>query len=665
MTLSRIKIGIIPKTVIVVASTLAAIVIALFCFSRFIILEKYLKLEEESTIQSIEQVKNIFDAKIDEIAASTEDNATWDESYFFMTNNDTSYIVSFFSNATFDNLDINFYVLIDRNKKIKYIVAYDLENRRHIEATKSFQESLLTEVGTLEQNQQILKRQGVLLLDDKPTIVAIRPVLKTNGIGPQTGTLVTGRYIDKSFENDISLKTEYPVNLFNVNDPEVKLNFGEILNNFSKPDVILRNNIDIEYFSDNQLDAYYLIKDTNGNPILLMHMALPRDLYLEGNTATWEFIIFLIATAIFSCVLITISLRKLVLSRITKLSKEVVKFGKNHASSSELALIPAIPVLGTDEVSNLAESINGMLADLRFDEQQLRESENKFKDLIELLPEIVIELDKDNKITFANTIFFETLGYAKKDIEKGINVRDILTSVDLEKAEGRIDRIKHGKKLGSTEYLLVKRDGTTFPALISSQVKMDDKGNVNGIRSVIIDNTERKIMQDAIEKLAYNDPLTSLPNRILFDDRLKFVMANAARHNKKFAFIVIDLDKFKKINDKYGHKTGDEMLVFVGNRIEGMLRKNDTIARFGGDEFMLLLTEINDKKDAATVAEKILETFKEQFSLGDYKLSIGISMGISFYPDDGIDSDTLFRKADAALYQVKESGRDNYKFFTS
>src|SRR3989304_5429250 len=111
-----------------------------------------------------------------------------------------------------------------------------------------------------EQYLQFFKNQGVLLLDDKPAIAAIRPILKTNGEGPQNGTLVMGRYIDKSFENDFSLNAKYPVNLFNVNDPEVKLNFEDILNNFSKPDVILRNNIDIEYFSNNQLDAYYLIK---------------------------------------------------------------------------------------------------------------------------------------------------------------------------------------------------------------------------------------------------------------------------------------------------------------------------------------------------------------------------------------------------------------------
>jgi diguanylate cyclase (GGDEF)-like protein/PAS domain S-box-containing protein len=659
----RIKMGIVRKTVIIIASILAVIVIALFLYFRLIILKDYLKLEEESTIKNIEQAKNIFDARIDKIATSAEDYAIWDDSYFFMTNSNESYIDSNFNNATLDNLGISFYVLIDASKKIKYIFAYDLENRKRIVTTRSFEESLLREVMTSEQYQQSFEKQGVLLLDDKPAIAAIRPILKTNGEGPQNGTLVMGRYIDKSFENDFSLNAKYPVNLFNINDPEVKLNLGDILNNFSKPDVILRNNIDIEYSTNNQLDAYYIIKGTNGNPILLMHMALPRDLYIEGNTNTWQFIIILIVTAVISCVLITFSLRKIVLSRITKLSREVVKIGKNHASYSDL--IPAMPVFGNDEVTDLAESINGMLADLRLNEQQLKDGENKFKDLVELLPEIVIELDKDKKITFANTIFFETLGYTKKDIEKGIYAKDVFDPVDLEKAEERMDRIMQGKNLRNTEYLIIKKDGTTFPALVSSRVKIDDKGNINGVRSILTDNTERKKMQDAIEKLAYNDPLTNLPNRILFNDRLKIAMASAARHNKKFAFIVIDLDKFKEINDKYGHKTGDELLVFVGSRIESMLRKNDTIARFGGDEFILLLTEINDKEDAAIVAEKILGTFREQFILGGYKLSIGISMGISFYPDDGIDSDTLFRKADAALYQVKESGRNNYKYFTS
>lgn len=465
----RIKMGIVRKTVVIVASMLAAIVLSLFLYSRFIILKDYIRLEEASAIKNIEQAKNIFDARIDKIATSAEDYAIWDESYFFMTNNNESYIDSNFNNATFDNLDINFYVLIDASKKIKYIFAYDLENRKRIEAAKSFEESLLTEVGTSEQYQQSFKNQGVLLLDDKPAIAAIRPILKTNGEGPQNGTLVMGRYIDKSFENDFSLNAEYPVNLFNVNDPEVKLNLGDILNNFSKPDVILRNNIDIEYFSNNQLDAYYLIKGANGNPILLMRMALPRDLYLEGNTTTWQFIIILIATAVISCALITISLRKIVLSRITKLSKEVVKIGKNHASYSEL--VSVMPRLGNDEITDLAESINGLLADLRFDEQQLKDSEKKFKDLVELLPEIVIEVDKDKKITFANTIFFETLGYAKKDIEKGIYAKDILTSVDLEKVEERMTKIMQGNNLRSTEYLIIKKMALLSPPLSHRELK--------------------------------------------------------------------------------------------------------------------------------------------------------------------------------------------------
>ncbi|MCG2789117.1 MAG: hypothetical protein L6405_04090, partial [Actinomycetia bacterium] len=198
----RIKMGIVRKTVIIVASMLAAIVLSLFLYSRFIILKDYIRLEEASAIKNIEQAKNIFDVRIDKIATSAEDYAIWDDTYFFMTNNNESYIDSNFNNATFDNLDINFYVLIDASKKIKYIFAYDLKDKTRIEAAKSFEESLLTEVGTSEQYQQSFKNQGVLLLDGKPAIAAIRPILKTNGEGPQNGTLVMGRYIDKSFEND-------------------------------------------------------------------------------------------------------------------------------------------------------------------------------------------------------------------------------------------------------------------------------------------------------------------------------------------------------------------------------------------------------------------------------------------------------------------------------
>ena len=180
MTMIRIKMGIVRKTVIIVASILAAIVLALFLYFRFIILKDYIRLEEESTIKNIEQAKNIFDARIDEIAATAQDYATWDDTYFFMTNNDESYIDSNFSNATFDNLDINFYVLIDASNKIKYTFAYDLENRKRIEAAKSFEESLLTEVGNSEQYQQSFKNQGVHCIFDLDHIDLIKFIVNFN-----------------------------------------------------------------------------------------------------------------------------------------------------------------------------------------------------------------------------------------------------------------------------------------------------------------------------------------------------------------------------------------------------------------------------------------------------------------------------------------------------
>lgn len=660
----KIKTGIVQKTVGIIVLTVAIVIITILLFSRLIIIKNYLKLEEENTIKSVEQAKNTFEASVDELGALAQDYATWDENYFFMINNDVAYIDSTFNNAAFDNLGLNFYVLFDMNGVIKYIFSYDLVNKKRIEATNNFKESLSAEVKTIESFPSVLKHQGLFVLDGKPAIIAIKPILKSSGEGPQNGTLAMGKYVDKSFENDISSKAEQSVIFYNMTDPAVELNFKDILNNFSKPAVLSRHGIYIEYFSNSQLNAYYLIKKPNlGNPILLMYLPLERDLYLEGTAATKQFVIILIVVAAVGCVLVSIFLRKIVLSRITRLSKEVIKIGKSLTKYSKLT--SAKPRLGKDEVSDLTESIDKMLADLQSNEQQLKNSEKKFRDLIEFLPTMIIEIDKNSKATFANTIAFEILGYTKKDFKEGIYIKDILLPEDLKIAEERMSKIMRGEKPGSFEYQIIKRDGTTFPALISTQLIKDNKGNASGFRSVILDITERKIMEDTVKKLAYYDPLTNLPNRILFNERLKLTMADAARHGKKVAYTIIDMDKFKDINDKYGHKTGDEMLIFMGKKIESLLRKNDTIARFGGDEFLMLLTEIDEKKDTVIVLKKIFKTFEEKFIIGDYKLKVDISMGISFYPDDGTDSDTLFRKADTALYQVKESGRNNYKYFTS
>ncbi|MBI1891243.1 MAG: EAL domain-containing protein [Burkholderiales bacterium] len=178
--------------------------------------------------------------------------------------------------------------------------------------------------------------------------------------------------------------------------------------------------------------------------------------------------------------------------------------------------------------------------------------------------------------------------------------------------------------------------------------------------------TERKLAEGRIHYMAHHDALTGLPNRLLLEDRLNQALAQARRHqNEMVALLFIDLDYFKTINDSLGHQIGDRLLQHVALRLQQCLREGDSVARLGGDEFVISLPALADSSDAALVATKVLEALDLPFAVEGHELHVSSSVGISLYPEDGTDVQTLMRAADAAMYHAKQKGRGNYQFFTS
>ncbi len=172
-------------------------------------------------------------------------------------------------------------------------------------------------------------------------------------------------------------------------------------------------------------------------------------------------------------------------------------------------------------------------------------------------------------------------------------------------------------------------------------------------------------LEEKILYMATHDALTGLPNRILFDDRLEMELAHANRNKKKLAVILIDLDHFKNINDAMGHSVGDKLLHQVGKRLTKSLRKTDTVARMGGDEFLLLLPDISQVTAVYKLVSKILESFSKPFMVDDRKIYITASIGISIFPRDSGVPNTLIKNADIAMYRAKEQGRNNYQYYRS
>jgi len=215
-----------------------------------------------------------------------------------------------------------------------------------------------------------------------------------------------------------------------------------------------------------------------------------------------------------------------------------------------------------------------------------------------------------------------------------------------------------------SEYRIRSRSGVMkWVAGHGRAVRRDADGKALRIVGVTRDITMRKRAEDKIWQLAHSDVLTGLPNRSLFYDRLKQSIAQAKRYNKKIALLFLDLDDFKQVNDKFGHDTGDGLLMEVAERLRQDIRGEDTVARTGGDEFIFILNDISHAENAAFVANKIISSLNEPFVINGNTCLIGSSIGISIFPDDSDDIGTLVTQSDDAMYKAKERGKNNYQFF--
>jgi len=209
-----------------------------------------------------------------------------------------------------------------------------------------------------------------------------------------------------------------------------------------------------------------------------------------------------------------------------------------------------------------------------------------------------------------------------------------------------------------------RKNGEVYPELLTIAAIHDEDGTLTHYAALFSDISELKQNEERIRSLAYYDPLTNLPNRRLFHDRLSVAIAHAHRQGSKLAILFVDLDRFKRINDSLGHAAGDVLLQEVTSRLLSAVREDDTVARMGGDEFIILLTDVHSIDGVVQVARRIIELMSQPLLLEGRELVVTCSLGISIYPDDGNQLDELVQNADTAMYRAKETGRNSYQLYS-
>lgn len=346
----------------------------------------------------------------------------------------------------------------------------------------------------------------------------------------------------------------------------------------------------------------------------------------------------------------------------------VLSAARDEASARVVLHIGAQDYLLKERLDNysLPKALRGVI-ERASTVEALFEAKERAQVTLNSIGDAVLSTDVDCKITYLNAVAERLTGWSQVDA-CGRPLREVFRIIDSTSRKSARNpmaaAILENKTMALTPNCVLVRPDGSVSAIEDSVAPIHDRsGNVSGAVMVFRDVTKARAQSEHMVYLAQHDILTGLANRVLLSDRISQAVALARRHHQKLAVLFLDIDRFKHVNDSLGHDAGDSLLRSVSQRLLQCVRKSDTVSRQGGDEFVVLLPELEAPQDAAILTEKIVLALSAPYTLGSEQLRLTVSAGIAIYPDDGIDAETLLKNADFAMYHAKENGRNNYQFF--
>lgn len=398
--------------------------------------------------------------------------------------------------------------------------------------------------------------------------------------------------------------------------------------------------------------------------------------YRQHQARIWLFkqAIYISLGSSFAALLLVIVLHLRITRRVLNI-KNVLNLWSKGDRNAEIMLS------GNDELVDIANMINSLVRQFSEDEKSLIFSQQVNDAIIQSANYSIISTDTQGTITTFNSSAEKLLGYDKHelinkespailhDISEVIAHNEIVSKELNIKIELGFESIVAKARRGQTEennWTYIHKNGDKIPVRLSVTALYDSHGHISGFLGIAFDISDQLRAEEKLEQLAYFDQLTQLPNRMLYNDRLNQTIALSERQKKHFSIFFLDLDKFKFVNDTYGHEVGDKLLIHVAQVLTHCIRKSDTVARLGGDEFTVILPGLDshyDKIAVSLIAEKIIDKLSKEILIDGHKLYIGASIGIAIYPQHGEEGITLNKHADIAMYQAKEQGRSQHVFY--
>lgn len=573
--------------------------------------------------------------------------AWWDASYQFMHMPQARFVEDNLDQDLLGILGFDYVLFVDRNGQIlaQQWKLDDLGSRfpgQPVPTAARLRESVLRtalDLGALQMDgdprhslDQLLQIEGV------PQLLLSYPISNTAGTAEPAGAVIAGVLLDQARMSN--LQTQMGASLRLAQDP-VQGKDWRTLNIPTGRGATLLSPRRLLDENSQQMSLLYL--DSRGRAQLRLELTSPRPLYQQGRQAVRLFLYLTLALLGGAIVLAYGALEFRIIRRVTRMNREVAVVGQDDTPSR---LSPQ----GTDELGQLASEINRTL-------DRLEQSEARDRAILDAIRDGYFEMDTQGIIRTLNPALCRMLGYDADQLS-GRHFSVLLQEEDLLRAQGLYRQARDDEQETTFSAPFKRCDGRLVSCETRLSAIRDAQGEFQGFRGILRDISDQVAYQKQLIDLAYRDTLTGLGNRKAFNEQLQ----HAVVHSHQVALLYIDLDRFKQVNDRFGHAVGDALLSRVGERLRSSLRQPDQAFRLGGDEFAVLL-ENAEPEQAESLGSRLLTVLASPYHLGGQLIDfVTPSIGIAFNPLDAGDADALTRAADIAMYQAKQERNRCYRY---
>ncbi len=613
------------------------------------------RLELDLARRDLHRLLAAIDRDLGHLSSFTRDWSQWDDTFRYVLGDNPEYVGSNLEESTWENMAIDIAAIYGPDSRLLYSGSRDARGGRVVDA-ELLPARAAPDAPFIHRGDDKNDISGLLALRDSIYMIASCPILPNDGSGRTRGSLIMGRRVDATYAEALSGQTGVPASF---------LRLGEAAESFTDGDERVGASSD-----GTMIEGAAMLRGLWGEPLLVARTLTERRISAQGGAVLRLFRDSLLSSCLLLGLFLVFSHSRLVSGPIASMRRRIASMDENTISPMPRSLEDR-----RDEIGDLARAFSLLAQGLAQKRGELERAnatlEAKVEErtfelallakVFESTSEAVVLTDLGGSIVKVNAAYCLSSGYSEAELI-GRNPR-IMKSGKHDKAfyEDMWASITD-RGYWSGEVWDRKKNGEICPKWLTINKIVDARGlNCNYV-GISADITEVKASEARLRHLAYYDPLTGLPNRLMFRDRLEMAVARCMRFGHRLAVVFLDLDRFKYVNDTMGHSAGDKLLIEVARRLSRRVRVSDTVCRLGGDEFTLILERLRSSDDAARLAEGILSDLSAPACVDGKTVFIGASMGIAIFPFDDTTSDGLTRKADAAMYRAKERGRNTYRF---